>query len=110
MVLYNQTKKTIITKDIKEAKSISDKLFGLLKKKNPRSLVFKTRFGIHTFFLKDPIDVLVLNPQNKVVNQKTVQPNTIFIYNPKYSTVIELPKGTIKNSNTKPGDNLEIKE
>lgn len=109
MVLYNQTKKTIIAKDLKEAKSLSDKLFGLLIKKNPRSLVFKTRFGIHTFFLKEPIDVLVLNSQNKVVKAQTVKPNSILIYNPTHSTVIELPKDAIKNSNTKPGDELQIK-
>lgn len=108
MVLHNQTKKTIIAKDLKEAKSLYDKLFGLLIKKNPRSLVFKTRFGIHTFFLKEPIDVLVLNSQNKVVSVKSLKPNRIFIYNPTRSLVIELPAGIIQKSKTQRGDQLTL--
>lgn len=110
MILYNQTKKTIIASDLKIAESAIDKFFGLLNKSNPRSLVFKTRFGIHTFFQKEPIDVLVLNSENKVVKTQTVRANKIFIYNPIYLTVIELPMEAIHKSKTKVGDRLQIKK
>lgn len=109
MVLYSQSRKVVITNELKIAKSILDKFFGLLIKSNPSSLLFKTRFGIHTFFLKKPIDVLVLSSSNKVVKAKTVKPNSIFVYNPKYATVIELPQNTIKKTKTEIGDNLVLK-
>ncbi|KKR78312.1 MAG: hypothetical protein UU23_C0001G0076 [Candidatus Curtissbacteria bacterium GW2011_GWA1_40_9] len=110
MILYNLSQKTILTNNLKEAKSLPDKLLGLHKKTNPRSLLFKTRFGIHTFFLAKSIDVLVLNKKNKVSIAKTIQPNRIFIYNPCYSIVIELPAGTIRKSKIQKGDKLIIKK
>lgn len=108
MIVKNVTKNTIITKDLKIATSFSDKLFGLLIKKNPRSLLFKTRFGIHTFFLKQPIDLLVLNDKRKVVITKTVKPNRLAFYNPEHDTVIELPEGSAKKSKTEIGDKIAI--
>ena len=97
MILKNLTKGIIMTKDLKEVRSFYNQLFGLLKKANPRSLLFKTRFGIHTFGLTEAIDVIVLNNDFKVVKLKeNLKPNSLFFWNPKYNLVIELPKGTIK--------------
>lgn len=104
MIVKNLTQETIISTDCKGAKSLEDQVLGLLKKSNPRSLLFKTRFGIHTFGLRDEIDVLVLNQQRRVVKLATVKPNFYFFWNPKYNLVIELPKGAIKKSKTKLGD------
>lgn len=101
MILKNTTKGTILSKDLKEVKTIIDKSLGLLKKSNSKSLLFKTRFGIHTFGLKNPIDVLVLDPNFKVVKLKeNLKPNTLFFWNPKYNLVIELPAKTIKKTKT----------
>jgi uncharacterized membrane protein (UPF0127 family) len=88
---------------------MSDKLLGLLDKNNSRSLLFKTRYGIHTFFLKETIDVIVLDSNRIVRLLKSLKSNRIFIYSPLYPTVIELPKGTIHKSKTKVGDELELK-
>jgi len=99
-----------LSSNLKIAESPVDKLFGLLKKKNPRSLLFKTRFGIQTFFLKEPIDIIVLGNHNQVVKAKTVKPNSLFFYNPTSITVLELPKDTIKNTQTKIGDKIEFLE
>lgn len=109
MILKNESKQTIVTKNLKEAQSIIDKIFGLLRKSNPRSLLFKTRFGIHTFFLKEPIDVLVLNKNWLVAKTATVKPNRILIYNPTHEIVIELPNQSILKSNTEIGDKLQLK-
>lgn len=106
MIVKNITRNTTISKDLKTASSFLDRLFGLLLKRNPRSLLFKTKFGIHTFFLSQSIDVLVLNDENAVIRGKTIKPNQIFIYNPRYDTVIELPKGSLRKSKTKIGDKL----
>lgn len=109
MILYNQSKRVALSRDIKEAKSVFDKVFGLLNKKNPKSLIFKTRFGIHTFFLKEPIDIIVLNNNSQVIKVKTINPYSLFFYNPVHIAVIELPKGTIKKTQTTIGDSLIIK-
>ncbi|HSX18929.1 MAG TPA: hypothetical protein VLE91_02210 [Candidatus Saccharimonadales bacterium] len=109
MKLTNLTRKTILATDLKEAVSPTDKFLGLLKKSNPRSLFFTTRFGIHTLLLGTLIDVIVMDNKNRVVKQQTVKPNQLFIYNPKYSKVIELPRGVIKKSKTQIGDKLSVK-
>jgi uncharacterized protein len=94
MILKNLTTRKIITHELKEAKSLSDRFLGLLKKSNPRFLLFKTRFGIHTFFLKEPIDVVILDEDLKVVKLKeNLKPNRLFLWNPIYSLIIEVPKG-----------------
>ncbi len=110
MVLKNVTKDTILTKDLKEAKSALDQIFGLLRRSNPRSLLFKTRFGIHTFGLQEPIDVVVLDDSFKIVKlRENLKPNRLFFWNPKYSLVIELPAETLKKSKTSIGCYLELK-
>lgn len=109
MILKNITKNTILATDLKEAKSVVDLTFGLLKKSNPRSLLFKTHFGIHTFFLKNPIDVLVLDKNFKVIKLKeNLKPNRLFFWNPQYSIIIELPPETIKKSKTALSDQINI--
>lgn len=105
MALINITKKTTITKDLKVVASFLDKLFGLLNPNNPRSLLFQTRFGIHTFGLNHNIDVLVLDNKNQIKKtKKCLKPNHFFFWNPKYKIVIELPSGAIIKSKTQAGD------
>lgn len=73
-------------------------------------MLLKTRYGIHTFGMKYPIDVLILDEQNNIVTIKNnLRPNNIFIWNIQYETVLELPKGTIEKSKTKLGDTIETK-
>lgn len=107
MTIQNITQKTILATNAKEAVSFLDQLLGLHKKSNPRSLIFNTRFGIHTFFLASAIDVIVLDKKNKVVKIKeNLQPNTIFFWNPYYALVVELPNGAVKKSKTTLFDTL----
>ena len=74
-----------------------------------KALVFKTRFGIHTFFLKLPIDVIVLDKNKKaVIIKRSLKPNRIFFWNIMYDTVVELPKNSIQISKTEEGDLLEL--
>jgi len=63
---------------------------------------------MHTFFLKTPIDIIVLDITNIVRKTETVKPNRLFFYNPKYPHVLELARGTIERSGTKIGDKLEF--
>lgn len=108
MILQNSSKGTVLSSDLKLVTNLLDKLFGLILRKNPRSLLFHTRFGIHTFFVKEEIDVLVVDSQDIVRKAKTISPNRIFFYNFKFNKVIELPKGTNLKSKTQKGDRLRF--
>jgi len=107
--IVNFTKSTVVGSDFKLASSLQDKLLGLLSKDNSRCLLFKTRFGIHTFFLKEPIDIIVLDRSFKVVKVSTsVAPNRLFFWNPLNQFVLELPQKNINLSQTEVGDILKI--
>lgn len=109
MVLKNRKTGNIICKDLKIAESLLDRMFGLLIKSNPRNILFKTRFGIHTFFLREPIDVIILDKNFKIVKLKPgFKPNRFFFWPPYFNTVIELPSQTISNFRLKNGSILEI--
>ncbi len=108
MILRNVTKKKVIAKDLQYLGSLWKKRWGLLNKNYSRSLYFKTRFGIHTFGLSHPIDVLILNHKFRVVKLKTIAPNSLFFWNPKFDKVIELKQGTINSSGTKLSDLLKL--
>jgi uncharacterized protein len=87
---------------VKETKNLKERIRGLIGKNKPQALLIKTHFGIHTFGVKFPIDVLILNNKNIVVSIKeNLKPNRIFLWNPRYEKVIELPQGTIKKSRLK---------
>lgn len=70
---------------------------------------FQTRWGIHTFFLKEPIDILILDNNHRVAKQKEkLQPNRIFLWNPIWQHVIELPQGTITKEKISLGTKIQF--
>ncbi|MDO8429180.1 MAG: DUF192 domain-containing protein [Candidatus Daviesbacteria bacterium] len=109
MPIYNLTRESIIAKDFKQVQKVQDLLLGLLNPRSPRTLIFKTRFGIHTFGLKTKIDVIVLDRNLKVVKMAKLKPWRVFFWNPLYNLVVEMPQGVIKNSKTELGDRIEIR-
>jgi uncharacterized membrane protein (UPF0127 family) len=110
MIVYNTTRKTTLTTELKVAQAFSDRFLGLLKKSNSQALLFYTRFGIHTFFLPKPIDVLILDQELRVVKLAlNLRPNRVFFWPLKYQIVIELPRGVIEKTRTSLGDKLSLK-
>ena len=108
-MIKNITNGEVISEKVKLAKSFSDKTFGMILSRNSGGLMFKTRFGIHTFFMKKSIDVIVLDKEDRVRQiSEDLKPNNIFLWNPKFNTIIELPHGSIKSSKTKVGDSLKF--
>lgn len=94
---------------VRKAANLKEKIQGLIGKEKAYCLMIETRFGIHTFGVKFPIDVLVLNDKNKVFSmKKNLKPNQIFLWNPIYKKVIELPFGTIKKKTIKIYDPIDI--
>lgn len=94
--------------EVKKVTRIIDKSVGLIGKKYPESILFQTRFGIHTFGLKFPIDVLVLDNDRVVNIKEKLPPNRFFIWNPKYNNVIELPQGFIADKKITKGSNVKL--
>lgn len=83
---------------VKLLKSPKDRSLGLIGKDKPEAIMFYTRFGIHTFGLNFPIDVLILDNGDRVVKiRENLGPNKVFFWPPKYNKVLELPSGFIKN-------------
>lgn len=107
MKIVNQTTGVIISENAQYLTVLVDKTLGLLNPNFSRYLWFNTRFGIHTFGLKTPIDVLVLDKNYKVVYSKpNLLPWRIFIYSPVYNQVIELPANTINKNSIRVGDKI----
>lgn len=87
--------------------SWKDKIFGALKYKK-EALILETGFGIHTFFVENPLEIAILDKKSRVIKLKKVPPNRIFLWNPKYRRVLELPYGSINILDLEIGDILEF--
>lgn len=89
------------------ANTFFKKFMGLMGKKNiNKGLFFPKTGSIHTFFMKEPIDIIMINKDNIVVYyEKNVKKNKIIIKKEAYHT-IELPFNSL--SNIKISDKLII--
>lgn len=80
------------------AKSFFKRFIGLMNKKNINyGLLIPKCNAIHTFFMKENIDVLGLDENNEVIYKyENLKPNKIVkITNPKKKTsILELPSNT----------------
>jgi len=93
---------------VKRLETLKEKTIGLIGREKVTPVIFETRFGIHTFFLSKPIDVLILDSQKRVAALKeALSPNSIFLWNPRYKIILELPAGTIKKYNIKEGIRIQ---
>lgn len=91
---------------LEKANTPIKRLIGFMQKKNINmALVFKTK-SIHTFFMKENIDVIITNKDNITIDFiKNLKKNKIVFRKNAYY-IYELPKGFIKN--LKKGDKLEL--
>lgn len=99
----------MITIKVKLFSSTKDRLVGLIGSDKPEAVMFLTRFGIHTFGMKFPIDILVLDKDNKVVKiAQNLKPGNLFFWPPKFNKVIELPKGFVSKKKIKVGSKISL--
>lgn len=80
------------------ANNFKKRLLGLMGKRNiTKGMFFPKTRSIHTFFMKEAIDVIMIDKNNKVVYyQKNLLKNKIVIKKEAYHT-IELPVNSLKN-------------
>jgi hypothetical protein len=72
-------------------------------------LWIKPSSGVHTFFMRFRIDVIGLDRELKVIKVwRCLAPFRVTSVSMKMHSVVELPCGVIKRSETQVGDQLEI--
>ena len=109
MTVINMTRRRVLADNVLMAETFDEKTKGLSGRKEPAALFFKTRWGIHTFGMKFPIDCLVMNDKLEAkAIKENIKPNRFFFWPPKYRNVLELPVGAVSKTGTKLGDVLEF--
>lgn len=94
---------------VKITKSFKDKLLGLMYQKNiDYGLLITNCKSIHTFFMLENIDVLLLDKNNRILMiNRNVKPNKVLIFNNKNKTnILELPNNS--SINLKVNDIIDI--
>lgn len=85
---------------IKKANSFYKRFLGFMGKKNFNyGLLFKKTNSIHTFFMKENIDIIGLNKNNEIIFKAlNIPKNQIIKINNKQknTSVLELPSNTSK--------------
>ena len=84
------------------ASSFKDKLFGLMAKKNiDYGLLIINCKSIHTFFMLECIDVLLLDRDNRILEiNRNISPNKVLVFkNKKRTNILELPNNSSLNLN-----------
>ena len=66
--------------------------------------------GVHTFFMKFTIDVVFLNKKRQVVKIRPNMGKRRIALNLRAHSVLELPAGTLDETGTRPGDQLELEK
>ena len=92
----------------KNANTFLLKFRGLCSTESLEPIYLETRFGIHTFFVKSPIVVLVMDKNNVVRQKKIVKPWRVFFWNPKFKRILELPANHKSLEKIKVGEKVVI--
>jgi hypothetical protein len=97
MNLINKTTNTQIYPNIAFAHTLFQRCIGLIGRKDiSQGLIIPTRFGIHTFGMREPIDVLAVDAKRRVIKMKlSLPPNRIALFPTSCVYVVELPCQTI---------------
>ncbi len=87
---------------IKTASNFKDKLLGLMGQTNiDYGLLITNCKSIHTYFMKENIDILLLDKHNRILMiNRNIKPNKIIIFHTKKRTnILELPSNSSLNLN-----------
>ncbi len=108
--IHNQTKDTSLGNQISRADTGVTRLFGLLGKRKLEAgtgLLIVPSSGVHTFGMLFPIDIIALDRGMRVRGVwEKVGASRLAGLSWKTRSVLELPAGTIQESQTEVGDQL----
>ena len=108
----NLTRESSVGESVELANTSLTRMFGLLGRRGLDAgggLWIRPSSGVHTFFMRFRIDVIGLDRELKVIKVwRCLAPFRVTSVSMKMNSVVELPCGTIKRSETQVGDQLEI--
>jgi uncharacterized membrane protein (UPF0127 family) len=112
MKAYNLRTGKELSNNVLLADSLLKRMKGLLGRSEMpagEALWIRPCASIHTFLMHFPIDIIFLNKRNQVIAaKKNMHPNRLTWFYPKAVSVLELPAGTLKGTDTRVGDEIEI--
>ena len=110
--IANVTRGTVLATDARMARNPWTRLVGLMGRPHLPSgsgLVFPGVQGVHTHFMRFPIDLVFYDRSHVVLEVvEALRPWRFSPYRRRAHGVIELPAGTVRASGTRPGDVLAI--
>jgi len=111
ILVRNRTRGTVLGDRVEVADTSAKRRTGLLKHarlERGQGLWIVPCESVHSFFMKFPIDLVYLDRAKKVRRtRKGMAPWRISACLTAHS-ILELPEGTITESGTEPGDQLEL--
>ena len=111
MVLVNATHKTVVSDRCHFANTVLKRMIGLLNRgrfDQGEGLLLDRCYGIHTFGMRFPIDVLFLDKDLHVIRAIKALPPYRTCAVRKSVYVLEVPVGAIEASCTEEGDQIQI--
>lgn len=112
MLVINETKNRVLAERAVYAGTFWSRLAGWMAKPQVlpgEALILSPCRGVHTFWMRFPIDVLFLDANGSVVyTLESVRPFRVSPVVRPARTVIELPPGTIGRTSTAVGDRIRV--
>ncbi|HVM61449.1 MAG TPA: DUF192 domain-containing protein [Verrucomicrobiae bacterium] len=112
MVLVNASKKTVVSDKCHFANTLLKRMVGLLNRgrfDRGEGLLLDRCYGIHTFGMRFPIDVLFLDKDLRVIRAVKALPPFRTCVVKKSVYVLEVPAGALDDSQTAAGDQIQIR-
>jgi uncharacterized protein len=111
MLVRNETRNSVLADAAEIANTAAKRRRGLLGRDNlahGQALWIVPCEGVHTWFMKFPIDVLYLDRKTRVRKvRRVMRPWRLSVCLLAHS-VLELPAGIIEQTGTQPGDQLKM--
>jgi uncharacterized membrane protein (UPF0127 family) len=112
VIVFNVSKASCLGEQIEVADRSLDRMVGLLGRRTLAAgsgLLIVPSQAIHTFGMAFPIDVAFLDKNYKVLGTRVaVRPNRMTRVFWRAHSVLEVPAGTLAQTNTVQGDQLKL--
>jgi len=111
---FNRTRTTYLATDLLIARTHWSRFRGLMATDSSRfsrgqGLWINPSHGIHTFAMRFPIDAVYLDRDRIVIHlEEELKPWRVAAIRVQANSVLELPTGTIRESQTVVGDQVDI--
>lgn len=111
---FNRTRTTYLATELMIARTHWTRLRGLMatdasRFRRGQGLWISPSHGVHTFAMRFPIDVVYLDRQRIIIHvEEELKPWRLAAVRIQATSVLELPTGTIRESKTVLGDQVDI--